>query len=183
MPTLSTLAQAGLFGAAVRVTFILSFPQFILQTVTGPQFAEAFAAADTTRARKILWASLGFALVTTLPLLAVILVAPDWVMRTLFGEPFAAGATTLVLVALGETAGALALPFSGVLTMAGGERALGKLNLTVLAVSIAAALVLIPARGAQGAGIVSLASGAALLLGQMLLSVPRLRRGADANPG
>lgn len=175
LPTLSTLAQAGLFGAAVRVTFILSFPQFILQTVTGPQFAEAFAADDAARARKILWASLGFALVTTLPPLAVILIAPEWVMRILFGEPFAGAAGTLVLVALGETAGALAMPFTGVLTMAGREPALGKLNLAVLVVSFAAALVLIPAQGAIGAGIVSLTSGTALLAGQVLLSLSPLR--------
>jgi len=181
LPTLSTLAQAGLFGAAVRVTFILSFPQFILQTVTGPQFAEAFAAGDAARARRILWASLAFALVTTLPLLAIILIAPEWVMRMLFGTPFAAGAATLVLVALGEAAGALALPFTGVLTMAGREPALGKLNVVVLIVSLAAALVLIPAHGALGAGIVSLTSGLALLVGQILLSLAPLRGNARSD--
>lgn len=175
LPTLATLAAAGIYGAAFRATYILTFPQFVLQTINAPQFAEAFAAGRVDRARGILWLSLGFAVVTSIPPLAVFLLAPQWSMTTLFGPKFEQGAVPLVLVAIGQFAMGLCIPYSTVLTMAGREREIGRLSLLVLAASLAASLWLIPRYGATGAGSVTLGSGVILLLGQAYFGTLSLR--------
>ncbi|MCB2076467.1 MAG: oligosaccharide flippase family protein [Novosphingobium sp.] len=175
LPALAGLAQAGLYGAGLRVTYVLSFPQFILQTITGPLFAEAYAARDFGRARKLLLLSMVFAFATTLPMMAIILVVPEWIMVTLFGEGFRDGALPLVLTSLGTFAFSLGMPFGTILAMAGREKAFGILNLAVLALSLALAFALMPGMGATGAGYVTLASGLVLLFGQIGLSLRVLR--------
>ena len=90
-------------------------------------------------------------------------------MTELYGQSFENGAPALVLVALGQFAISLGMPFGNVLSMGGRERAFGMLNILVLAISITLAVSLIPSMGAAGGGTVMLASGLVLLLGQMLL--------------
>lgn len=175
LPTLANLHEAGLYGAALRVTMVLTFPQFVLQTLTGPKFAEAFAEERHGQARKILIASLAFALLTALPLLAVFVIAPQWTMTSLFGPAYAAGALPLVLVALGQVAIGLTVPFDAVLRMSGREVYLVRLNLGVLVATVLVSLVLIPAYGAVGGGMVTLLSGAALLIGQSTLGLRAIR--------
>jgi O-antigen/teichoic acid export membrane protein len=180
LPTLASLAAAGIYGAAFRATYILTFPQFVLQTINGPQFAEAFAAGRIDRARRILKLSLAFALLTSLPPLAVFLAAPEWAMTILFGAKFAPGAWALVLVAIGQFAMGLSIPFNAILVMAGSERQISRLNFAVLAGSVAASFWLIPRFGATGAGIVTAVSGCALLATQVWLCRSPMSSGGGA---
>ena len=174
IPALANLTEAGLYGAALRATYILTFPQFVLQTLTGPQLADAFARKQRGRARKILAASVFFALATTLPFVAVIVFAPIRVMTLLFGPSFADGANALLLITLGQLAIGLGMPFANVLAMGAREYAFGILNVGVLIVSVILAAATVPAMGAAGGGLVMLISAVLLLLGQIGLSLAPL---------
>lgn len=171
VPALAGLTQAGLYGAALRVSYMLTFPQFLLQTITAPQFAEAFAHGDKRRARRILVFSLAFATLTGLPFVILFVGAPRWVMEFVFGPQFGGGARALALVAIGQLAMGLGTPLAVLLSMSGREAAYGVLNLAVLAMSVILAVLVVPAHGATGGGIVILASGTVLLLGQAALSL------------
>jgi O-antigen/teichoic acid export membrane protein len=181
--TLAGLAQAGLYGAALRATYILTFPQFVLQTINGPQFADAFAAGKPARVSSILKGSLLFAGLTSLPPLILFVAAPSWTMSLLFGTAYAEGAVALVLIAIGQFAIGLGMPFNSLLTMAGRQGALSWLNIGVLVVSVGLSFALIPAYGAAGAGVVTAVSGLALLVGQIGLSRPALRGRISPEPG
>jgi O-antigen/teichoic acid export membrane protein len=171
VPALAGLTQAGLYGAALRVTYILTFPQFLLQAITAPQFADAFAHGDERQARKILTLSIVFAVVTALPFVLVFVFAPRPVMEFVFGPRFAAGAGALSLIAIGQFAIGVGTPLGVVLSMCGREAAYGVFNLAVLAVSVLIALFAISDYGATGGGMVILISGVLLLVGQALLSL------------
>jgi O-antigen/teichoic acid export membrane protein len=183
LPALAGLAAAGIYGAALRVTYVLTFPQFVLQTISGPQFAEAFAEKRFDRVMRILALSVAFALVTALPFLVLFLAAPQWTMTFLYGEDYAGGALALVLVAIGQFAMGLAMPFDAILTMAGRERHVAVLNWFVLAISLALSFWLIPAYGATGAGIVTMVAGVVLLFGEAGLCREPLRTGSTSSGG
>lgn len=170
LPVLASLTAAGIYGAAYRVTYLLTFPQFVLQTINGPQFAEAFASGRIDRVRRTLKLSIGFSLVTSLPWLILFVAVPETVMRFVFGQKFADGALPLVLISIGQFAMGLAIPFNSILIMSGNEKALVRLSYTILLSSLALAFVLIPPYGAAGAGTVTLMSGLALVGGQAWLA-------------
>lgn len=170
LPVLASLAAAGIYGAAFRATYFMAFSQFVLQTVNGPQFAEAFAAGQIARVRRILKLSLVFSLATSLPWLALFVVFPGTVMRVLFGADYADGAWPLVLIAIGQFAFCLCGPFNALLANGGREREMVRLSYAVLVGSLALSFALIPSLEAVGAAIVVLCSSAALLVGQAWLS-------------
>jgi O-antigen/teichoic acid export membrane protein len=178
LPVLATIAQAGIYGAALRATYILTFPQFVLQTINGPQFADAFAAGSTRRARRVLALSMAFAVVTSVPPLLLFLILPRWTMTFLFGASYASGALALVLISIGQFAIGLGIPFSGIMSVAGSERALSRVNIAILVLALALSIVLVPRYGATGAGWVTAICGVALLTGQIVLSVGPLRERA-----
>lgn len=180
IPTLSTLTEAGLYGAALRITFVLTFPQMILQTLIGPMLGNAFAVDHHVHARRLLLYSVGFALATSLPFALAICVDPALVLRVLFGAPYAAAATTLVLITFGQLGVSVAIPLGAALMMGGRERALWRINVAILGLSVALAFVLIPRYGALGAGIVGLVSGLGLSASHLWLCIPLLRGGERA---
>ena len=98
---LAGLAQAGLFGSALRVTLLMTFPQFILQIVVMPRFSRAFAHGRHEEVRQYFALCMIYAFITTVPFLLPMVIAPTWVMTTLFGHDFAPGRGDPVLAGHG----------------------------------------------------------------------------------
>ena len=170
------IMQAGLFGAALRLTLLMTFPQFILQTLVLPRFSRAFAHGDHAGVRRLLAGSLIFATVTTLPIILPILLVPDRVMHLLCGDAFAAGGPILFWLGIGQFAVAAAIPLSAMIGMGGDQRALGRQGLGIMAITFAVGWLVIPRYGALGAAIVATGSNLVLALGMCWLSLPILRR-------
>ena len=171
---LSDLHEVGLYGAAFRVTYLLSFPQVVLMSVFTPLFSQAFTNRNIKGVRRILKWSLLFACVTTVPAAAAILLVPELVMGGVFGPEFREAAPTLAVLTVAQLAGTIAIPYSAVLMMGGRERAFGAWNFGALGANILLCFLLIPAYGALGAAYATLVSALFLMIGQILLSRPLL---------
>lgn len=176
---LAGLAEAGVYGAALRVTILMTFPQFVLQTVALPLFSQAFANGQTGRVRRLFVLCLAYALATSVPVVMVIAIASEWIMGTLFGSDFADGALSLVLLGLGQFAISVGIPFASMITMGDREKAFGRFSLLVLIVNLALGLLLIPLYGATGGAVAVCISSFLLFGGQIWLGLPLLK--ADAN--
>lgn len=167
--------QAGLFGAALRLTLLMTFPQFILQTLVLPRFSRAFANGDHAGVRRLLAGSLLFATATTLPIILPILIVPDWVMHLFFGDQFVAGGPILFWLGIGQFAIAASIPLSAMIGMGGDQRALGRQGLGIMAITFVVGWLVIPRYGALGAAIVATGSNLALTIGMCWLSLPILK--------
>lgn len=176
LPALANLTETGLYGAALRITYVLTFPQVLLQTLVGPLLGKAFAGNQLGRARRLIFYSSGLALLTGVPLTIAICVYPSWILRTLFGPEFEDASTALVLLAIGQLGVGASIPLGSALMMGGRESQFWRSNVTVLVVSLALAFVLIPQHGAIGAATVGLVAGLALFASQLALVRPMLRR-------
>jgi len=174
---LSDMHETGLYGAAFRITYLLTFPQVVMMSVVTPMLSEAFTHGRTDDARRLVRAALLFAFVTAVPLSVPLIFFPEWVMTGLFGPQFADAAPVLVLLTIGQLAASLSIPFQSSLTMGGREKVYGVLNLSALAVHAAINLALIPLYGAVGAAIATLFIALVLLVSQILLNRPVLIKG------
>ena len=174
---LSNMHEVGLYGSAFRVTYLLTFPQVVLMTVVTPLLSQAFTNAQPQRVSRLLKGALIYALATSVPVAAAILLFSDRIMTGVFGAEFAASAPILVILTVGQVAASLAIPFSAVLMMGGRERAFGGLNLAALGMNFALNLALVPGYGAWGSAVATMISAISLLVGQVVLSRPILAKG------
>ena len=167
---LANFHESGLYGAAFRITFLLTFPQVVMMSVVTPLISEAFAHDRHERiSRLIRWAMI-FAGITAIPPGLLLIAFPEFVLSTLFGAEFAPAAPSLVLLAIGQTVASLAIPLSALLTMGGREKHYGALNLAGLVLHAMLNIVLIPPFGATGAAMSTATVYSLLALGQLAIN-------------
>jgi O-antigen/teichoic acid export membrane protein len=167
---LSNFNESGLYGAAFRITFLLSFPQVVLMSVVTPMISEAFANRQYARITRLVRGAVAFAALTAIPPGLLLAIFPEMVLTLLFGPGFEAAAPSLSVLAIGQTISSLAIPLSALLTMGGRERQYGALNAGALVLHAALNFILIPAYGATGAAVSTATVYGLLALGQLILN-------------
>jgi O-antigen/teichoic acid export membrane protein len=167
---LAGLYQSGLYGAAFRITFLLTFPQVVLMSVVTPMISEAFAHGQHARVTRLLRGAELFALVPAVPAGAALALFPGFVVTHVFGASFAPAALSLSLLAIGQTATSLSIPLQSSLIMSGRERQFGALNMGALGLHVVLNYLLIPAYGSTGASASTAAVLIAIAVGQIFLN-------------
>lgn len=163
------LYESGLYGAAFRITFLLSFPQMVLMSVATPMIGHAFAHGQHQRVTRLARIALLFAGLTTIPCALALILFPNFVLTNSFGAEFAAAAPALMLLTIGQTTASLAIPLTSLLTMGGRERLFGGLSIAGLVLHSLLNLLLIPRFGATGAATATAMVFTLLALGQLVL--------------
>jgi len=166
---LATLSAVGMYASAWRLTYVMTFPQVVLMTVVTPLISEAFAHENYDKIRKIMSLSRIYALVTTTPVLVLIMIAPRTIMETVFGTEFAEADTTLILLAIGQFFAAFMNANAALLIMGGREKAFAIANGSVIAFAVALNFALIPSHQAEGAAFTIACCFGILLLAQAYL--------------
>ncbi len=165
---LGDLTETGLYGAAFRLTALMTFPQLALALVMNPRFASAHGQAQDQRLRRELGRALLFSGCTTAVAAMGLLVAPAAILGLVFGPGFEAAAPVLIVLVLAQGLMALAFPLSGAGLMTGREARLGAVTWVALALNLCLNALLIPSLGALGAALATLAACAVLLAGCVL---------------
>ena len=167
---LAGMTEVGLYGAAFRVTYIMSFPQVILMTILTPMLSEAFAHGNIARLRHLMKMSFIYGAITTLPFVIVILAYSKEIMLLVFGVDFIDSSLILIVLAFSQLAASLAIPCASALMMGGREKIFGAVTLAALLTSGILCAILIPLYGALGAAIASAIASSLLFAVQFYLS-------------
>ena len=160
---MASIEDVGLYGAAYRVTSMLEkFPLFVMTTLY--PIMSRLAIDDVPRLREIYLRALWrFAAVGVLVGVAIWILAP-WLLSTVFGEPYRAAAPALRWLVLATVCLYLALT-GGNLLIASGRASNNVVALAAGAVAnVSLNLVLIPARGVEGAALATAISFAIVLV-------------------
>jgi len=173
---LAGLHEAGLYGSAYRLSLLMTFPQFLVQTLVTPRFSRAFAAGDLTRVRRLYGLTVAFAAATALPFLLPAVLAPELIMRTLFGEEFTAGAPALFWLGVGQFIFAFGIALTTMIAMGGNHKAMGRQGIAIALLTLAAGYLIVPTYGAVGGAALLAASNALWVTGMAWLAYPILRK-------
>jgi O-antigen/teichoic acid export membrane protein len=148
---LAVLSEVGLYGAALRVTYLLTAPMTVLSTVLTARISTAIAQGKIQQAKRLLFGALGFATLYAAPVaLALVLFAAP-VMGWLFGADYTPGGPVLAVLALAQLGAALNMATTNFILMSGRQKAFGQMTTAALVVNLLANLALIPSFGALGA--------------------------------
>ena len=150
-----TSTETGLFGAALRLSVIISFFHTAAYSVVAPTFAKLIEQGDFFGLQRV---ACRFSLVIfglSAPFLFAMILEGDLIMG-LFGSGFVEGALTLQILSVGQGVNVLVGAVGLLLIMSGHERDIRNASFLSAAVLLLACLSLIPPYGSVGAAMASM---------------------------
>ena len=174
---LSTLQEAGYYGAALRLTYVQTAAVAVLSTVVTSRIGEAIAAQDFARARGLLRGSLLFAALISLPLGVILVGFAEPILELLYGGAYAPAQGVLIMLAVGQVGAALNVSTASFMLMSGRQVLFGKLTTVGLVLNLVLNWFLIPEMGAAGAGLATAISIFVLTLFQGFACLAIIRSG------
>lgn len=169
---LATLTDTGLYGAAIRLTYLLTFPQIVLSMVMSPRYSRVYNQGNMNALLKQLRLSYVFTLVSTGGLVLPLIVFPERIMQFVYGDSFGEGGQILLILSLSQLAAAIGLPTVSVAMMTDRHKMVAVTTTLFAAANIGLNLFLIPAYGAIGAACTSLVC----MVGLGLVQIPWITR-------
>jgi len=153
---LANLAEVGYFGAAFRITYLLTFPQIVMMQIVTPLLAESIGSGEERQMWRHFRTAIIFSLATALPASIVLCIYSGPIATTIFGGDFAQSAAPLSILALSQAVSALTIPLAGLLIAIGKGAKYGQINLIALVTNVGLNFAFIPSYGAVGAAMSSM---------------------------
>jgi len=146
-----TASEASLFSAAQRLAVLLSVPLVSLGVVFSPVVSR-LVGHDDRRLERLLRTGATLAVAITAVVWIPMLVAPGWLLDTVYGSDFASAAPILVLLTVGSSANVLSGMCGTALAMSRHEKVVGTVQWVAVALRVALGTVAAFTLGAEGLG-------------------------------
>lgn len=161
---MTNLENVGLYNSVIPIVTLILYLTMALTTVITPRVSELIARKKFDEIRFLWEKSIKYILIVTLPLIGILVLYPQLILRLMFGESFVAASTTLVIMASGIIFFGLSqINMSFLLSIIGPKN-----NLVIYAVATVANiilnLILIPKYSIAGAATATIISYALLLI-------------------
>lgn len=155
---LATPADVGVYRVASSMASPIIFALTAVNVVVAPYFARAYAGDDRAGLQRLATWSARVSAAVALPTAAVLIAFGAPILGFVFGREFAAGATALALLAVGQLGNVAAGSVGNILNMSGHERDTVFASGAAAAVNLVLNLALIPSLGIEGAAIATMVS-------------------------
>jgi len=148
----SNTSDVGVFSIVVKLSILVSLILLVVNTITGPRFAELYWSNKHHELQSFMSTSAKIIFIASFVLVFVIAVFADQLL-SLFGEEFIAGKYALYILLLGEMINAITGPVGIFMNMTGNQVRLKLVSLLSLLVTVILSFILIPSLGINGAAI------------------------------
>lgn len=148
----STSEDVGVFGAAMRVSVLVSFLLLAVNNVIVPKLAELHTKGDIVALANISRRSAFFITLLVFPIFCFLFFYGSWVME-LFGDEFTKGGIILSILVLGQLVNVVCGSAGYLLIMSGNEKVLRNITLVFALLQFTLIVSLAPIFGGVGAAI------------------------------
>lgn len=150
----STTDQVGIFNVALRLAQLVSLVLVVVNTISGPKFAELYWAGKIEELKKVIqqssklifWASIG---------VSAVLILFSKFFLNFFGEEFKTGSIPLIILIFGQVINAMAGSVGVFLNMSGNQEVLRNIILVISGLVFAGYILFIPKYGIFGAAMIT----------------------------
>ncbi|HVO81120.1 MAG TPA: flippase [Terriglobales bacterium] len=163
-------ADVGIYQAASQVSIAFAIILGAMNAIFSPMTADLFHRGELRRLEEIFRISTKWGLYLSLPLFLVTFFASHEVMIALFGAPYVAGWSVLVILALGQVFNAGTGPVGMLLVMAGYQNRMFLVSGTMFVLSVVMGIVLIPRYGMVGAATATALAVSGLFIAAIVLA-------------
>ena len=147
---LSSPHEVGIFNIVLRISMLTNFMLLAVTAICTPKFAALHASGDKMGLALVARQSTLLILATTLPILLVIILYSESILK-LFGNDFSGNGHTLMVLTIGQCINVSVGPVGMLLAMTGNATKLRNIYFYFTPINILLQLALIPALGAIGA--------------------------------
>lgn len=166
-------SEVGVYQAASQAAMLSAIILTGFNAIFAPMIARLYHSGELERLSELFKVSTKWGLYVSLPLFLVLTVAPDELMKAVFGEAYAEGAVPMLIMAGAQLFNAATGAVGFMLIMTGHPRRWMVLSAGSLLLNVVFGLVLIPRLGIVGAAI-AVGCAVVLLYGGGLVEVRRL---------
>lgn len=155
---LGTMEEVGLYGAALRATYVQTAGIAVLSTVVASKISEAFSKNNPTLGIQTFYWAIVFSIASSAPFGLVLFFWSKPIMMIIFGSTYVDGSMILSILAVSQIGAAANIPLSSFMIMTGRQVIFGTVTMAALAMNVIGNLLLIPDFGAEGAAFATSAS-------------------------
>jgi O-antigen/teichoic acid export membrane protein len=149
---LRPVEEVGIYGVAKRLAMTISFVLIAVNNIAAPKFAALHHQGDHAALARVAVHSARLTLLVAGPVLLALMLFSTFFMG-MFGKGFEAGATVLVVLALGQLVNVATGSVGQLLAMTGHEKLLRNITIGSIVLSLILCAVLVPKHGMVGAAI------------------------------
>jgi len=144
--------SVGIYGVAMRTAMLTSFILVAVNSIVAPKFASLYVQGDHRALGNLARNATKLITFLSMPVLLLFVIAPTQVLE-MFGPHFTAGATVLVILAVGQFVNVATGSVGYLLMMSGHEKLMRNNIITSAALNVVLNVMLIPKYGIIGAAI------------------------------
>jgi O-antigen/teichoic acid export membrane protein len=148
-------ADVGIYQAASQSSMMFVIILSAVNSIFGPMIADYYHKKAIDDLEKLFRVSTKWGLYIGLPFFLTILITPDLVITTVFGEAYAAGAVPMVILNIGQLVNLMTGSVGFILIMTANQYIWLVIMLVSLILSVLLSIILTPAYGLLGASIAS----------------------------
>ena len=149
-----TEADVGVYNVALKLAMITGIVLGAVNSIVAPKLSETFNNDRIDEFRKLIKQSTRIIFFSTLPILIILFLFPEFLL-SFFGIEFVMAKTTLLILLIGQIVNAMSGSVGFILQMTGKEKVYQNILLLALVFNIVLNIVLIPIYGIEGAAIAS----------------------------
>lgn len=173
-------SDVGIYRVAVQMAAIVIFAMQAVNMIQGPHIAHLFAKGDTQRIQQMMTRSAQAILMFAVPVVIVIVVFGEFIIRKIYGPAFERAYLPLVILCTGQLVNASMGSVASLLNMTGHERDTTKSVLVGAVVNVTLNLSLVPLWGMTGAAV---ATATTLIVWNLIMwHKARVNLGIETSP-
>ncbi|MEA3448027.1 MAG: flippase [Bacteroidota bacterium] len=147
-----TQADVGIYNTALKIAACISITLVAISSIAAPKIAELHGRNDTKGFRRFVKQTSFLNFSISLPIFLVIILFPGFLLG-IFGQEFTTGASTLIILAIGQVFGAFSGATIHILNMTGYEKISRNILLSTATINLILNYILVPRYGMTGAAI------------------------------
>jgi O-antigen/teichoic acid export membrane protein len=164
-----TGVETGVYQAASQVSLIFAVVLSGMSTILAPQFSRLHHAGDTVGLSQAYRIGNKWSLYIGLPLIAVVMIAPQRVLTVLYGSEYSGGWIAMLILLLGQAINLAAGASAPLLVMAGGQNIWFVLTMIAFVFDAALGYWLTPMLGINGAALATSSSVGFLFISVLVM--------------
>jgi len=146
--------DVGIYNVALKLAMTTGIVLGAVNSIVAPKISETFNNDRMDEFRKLIKQSTRIIFFSTLPILIILFLFPEFLL-SFFGTEFTIAKTTLLILLVGQVANAMSGSVGYILQMTGKEKVFQNILLLSLVCNVILNLLLIPSYGIEGAAIAS----------------------------
>ncbi len=149
----SSTQSVGIYGVAVRLVTLVAFSLGAFSTIIPPIMSSVHTSGDTKELKKVVRESTRWILSTAMPIILILALEGNLILRYFFGDEFVSGYIALLILSAGQLINAGSGLAGYLLQMTGGHRSLMKITIFWGILNVLLNIALVPHLGIVGAAV------------------------------